>query len=62
VNYAMVSLVQRSMARIWLWDGESSAPPTLLDGLVEYISMVAGFGHVIYYDNIGKWPEYCDQI
>ena len=62
VNYAMVSLVQRSMSRIWLWDGESSAPLTLLGGLVEYISMVAGFGHVKYYDNIGKWPEYCDQI
>ena len=61
VNYAMVSLVQRSMARIWLHDGESSAPPTLLDGLVEYITMVAGFVNVKDYDKVYKLPELCDQ-
>ncbi|XP_030931570.1 uncharacterized protein LOC115957467 [Quercus lobata] len=61
VNYAMVSSVQRSMARIWLYDGESSAPPTLLDGLVEYITMVAGFVNVKDYDKVYKLPELCDQ-
>lgn len=61
VNHAMVSSVQRSMARIWLYDGESSAPPTLLDGLVEYVTMVAGFVHVKDYDKVYKLPEPCDQ-
>ncbi|KAK9284765.1 hypothetical protein L1049_023942 [Liquidambar formosana] len=46
VNYAMLSAVQRGMARVWLWDdgGEHSAPPSLVDGMVEYISILAGFG------------------
>ena len=43
VDYAMASAVQRGMARIWLWDGEHSAPPALLEGMVEYISILAGF-------------------
>ncbi|KAK4846786.1 hypothetical protein QYF36_021904 [Acer negundo] len=43
-NHAMVSAIQRGMARVWLWDGESRAPPWLVDGLVEYMSGLAGFG------------------
>ncbi|KAL4622265.1 hypothetical protein ACB092_06G284900 [Castanea dentata] len=61
VNHAMVSSVQRSMARIWLYDGKSSAPPTLLDSLVEYVTMVAGFVHVKDYYKVYKLPELCDQ-
>lgn len=34
----------RGMARVWLWDGESTAPMWLVDGLVEYIGLLAGFG------------------
>ncbi|KAK9011908.1 hypothetical protein V6N11_039983 [Hibiscus sabdariffa] len=46
VKYSVISAVQRAMARIWLWDGESSAaPPWLIDGMAEYIWTVAGFGH-----------------
>lgn len=43
VKQAMASAVQRGMARIWLWDGEESAPTSLLDGMVEYIIISAGF-------------------
>ncbi|XP_042482243.1 uncharacterized protein LOC122062665 [Macadamia integrifolia] len=41
VENAMVSAVQRGMARVWLWDGEMRAPTSLLDGLVEYVSVSA---------------------
>ncbi|XP_043700367.1 uncharacterized protein LOC122651100 [Telopea speciosissima] len=40
---AMVSAVQRGMARVWLWDGEMSAPTSLIDGIVEYVGISAGF-------------------
>ncbi|XVE86237.1 hypothetical protein DITRI_Ditri18aG0019400 [Diplodiscus trichospermus] len=43
-KYAVASAIQRGMARIWLWDGESKAPPWLIDGMEEYIWMKAGFG------------------
>ncbi|KAE8669554.1 Carbohydrate-binding X8 domain superfamily protein, putative isoform 1 [Hibiscus syriacus] len=46
VKYSVISAIQRAMARIWLWDGESSgAPPWLIDGMVEYIWTRIGFGH-----------------
>ncbi|KAJ4982444.1 hypothetical protein NE237_033281 [Protea cynaroides] len=42
---AMVSAVQRGMARVWLWDGEiSTAPRSIIDGMVEYVGISAGFG------------------
>ena len=44
LDHAMVSAILRGMARVWLWDGESRAPPELLSGVVEYIAMAAGFG------------------
>lgn len=44
VGYAVKSAIQRGMARIWLWDGESMAPPRLIDGMEEYIWSKAGFG------------------
>lgn len=43
VDNKMAAAVQRGMARIWLWDGEDGAPPALLEGMVEYISDLAGF-------------------
>ncbi|XP_039028876.1 uncharacterized protein LOC120162880 [Hibiscus syriacus] len=45
-KYSVVSAIQLAMARIWVWDGESSggAPPWLIDGMAEYIWMRAGFG------------------
>lgn len=58
VNHAVVSAVQRGMARVWLFDGKSRAPPELLAGLVEYISMVAaGLGDVKSYSIAGEPPE-----
>ncbi|XP_010242107.2 PREDICTED: uncharacterized protein LOC104586537 [Nelumbo nucifera] len=43
VEKAMESAVQHGMARVWLWDSEKSVPTSLLDGMVEYISIAAGF-------------------
>ncbi|XVF14491.1 hypothetical protein REPUB_Repub09cG0064700 [Reevesia pubescens] len=43
-KYAVISAIQRAMARIWLWDDESRAPTWLIDGMEEYIWMQAGFG------------------
>ncbi|XP_042495802.1 uncharacterized protein LOC122074881 [Macadamia integrifolia] len=43
VDKAMVSAIQRGMARVWVWDGEMSAPTSLLDGMVEYVGISAGF-------------------
>ncbi|XVF16809.1 hypothetical protein REPUB_Repub10bG0064200 [Reevesia pubescens] len=43
VKYAVISAIQRAMARIWIWDGESRAPHWLTDGMEEYIWMQAGF-------------------
>ncbi|TYI86083.1 hypothetical protein E1A91_D04G042200v1 [Gossypium mustelinum] len=45
VKYSVISTIQRAMARIWLWDGKSRAPPWLIAGMEEYIWMQAGFGH-----------------
>ncbi|KAJ4834351.1 hypothetical protein Tsubulata_038863 [Turnera subulata] len=38
------ALVLQGMARVWLWDSKSRAPPWLLDGMVEYVRGLAGFG------------------
>ncbi|KAF6141763.1 hypothetical protein GIB67_027941 [Kingdonia uniflora] len=43
VQEAIVSSIQRAMAYAWLWDGEERAPRSLKDGIVEFISMSAGF-------------------
>lgn len=56
VNHAMVSAIQRGMARVWLWDGKSRATPELLAGMVEYISMVAELGDVKSYSIAGESP------
>ncbi|KAF8007797.1 hypothetical protein BT93_K1710 [Corymbia citriodora subsp. variegata] len=44
VKYNVASAIHRGMARIWLYDGGSKAPLALLDGVVEYITILAGFG------------------
>ncbi|KAK8551935.1 hypothetical protein V6N13_120364 [Hibiscus sabdariffa] len=47
VKYNVISAIQRAMACIWFWDGESSAaaPWLMIDGMAEYIWTMAGFGH-----------------
>ncbi|CAL0303727.1 unnamed protein product [Lupinus luteus] len=40
---AIVGAVQVAMARVWLYDGGSSAPSGLIDGMAEYVAEVAGF-------------------
>ncbi|KAI3525750.1 hypothetical protein L1887_04803 [Cichorium endivia] len=42
-NEAIVLAVLQGMARVWLWDGNGATPPVLLNGMVEYISSLAGF-------------------
>ncbi|KAJ8763029.1 hypothetical protein K2173_023234 [Erythroxylum novogranatense] len=44
LDASFVPMVLRGMARVWLWDGESTVPSWLLDGMVEYINGLAGFG------------------
>lgn len=43
MNHAMSTAVLRGMSRVWLWNGEGHAPPSLLDGMVEHIVATAGF-------------------
>ncbi|XP_010243671.1 PREDICTED: uncharacterized protein LOC104587674 [Nelumbo nucifera] len=57
VEKAMVSAVQRGMARLWIWGGEKGAPTSLLDGMVEYISISAGFPHLPDSGNGLRLPE-----
>ncbi|KAE9617047.1 hypothetical protein Lal_00035175 [Lupinus albus] len=40
---AIVGAVQLAMARVWLYDGRSSAPSGLIDGMAEYVAEMAGF-------------------
>lgn len=40
---ALVSAVQRAVARVWLWDGGGAAPKWLVDAMAEYLSLSAGF-------------------
>ncbi|KAI3707020.1 hypothetical protein L6452_25180 [Arctium lappa] len=43
-NEAIVLAVLHGMARMWLWDdGKGATPAVLLNGMVEYISSLAGF-------------------
>ncbi|KAA0061692.1 peptidase [Cucumis melo var. makuwa] len=43
MNHAMSTAILRGMSRVWLWNGEGHAPPSLLDGMVEHIVAAAGF-------------------
>ncbi|KAJ7965083.1 Basic secretory protein, partial [Quillaja saponaria] len=63
VNFhdAIVFKVQRAMAKIWLWDGESNAPPSLIDGMVEYVCELAGFGNVKFSGSHVELPE-CEHV
>lgn len=56
-NMAIVGAIQRAMARVWLWDGRSKAPPKLLDGMAEYITELAGFHRERLSDDVGESPE-----
>ncbi|KAJ0110412.1 hypothetical protein Patl1_01460 [Pistacia atlantica] len=58
VNSAIISALQRGMARTWLWDGESRAPARLMDGLVEYITMLAGMSQRKKFVGAGELPEF----
>ncbi|XP_058219294.1 uncharacterized protein LOC131329892 [Rhododendron vialii] len=44
-DHAMLRAVQQGMARVWLHD--NNAPKSLLNGMVEYISRLAGLGAVV---------------
>ncbi|KAL3715185.1 hypothetical protein ACJRO7_006994 [Eucalyptus globulus] len=57
VKYNMASAIHRGMARIWLYDGGSKPPLALLDGMVEYISILAGFGDTDYDGSVQGFQE-----
>lgn len=42
-NELIVMAVVQGIARVWLWDGKGATPPVLLNGIVEYITNLAGF-------------------
>lgn len=54
---AIVGAIQRAMARVWLWDGGSCAPPGLIDGIVEYVAELAGFRRERVSGSGGELPE-----
>ncbi|XP_057955046.1 uncharacterized protein LOC131149026 [Malania oleifera] len=54
VNRAMASALQHGMAKIWLWGSHLTAPAALVDGIVEYISLLSGSGAGIL-DAGGVW-------
>lgn len=41
VESAMELAVQRGMTLVWLWNGEGGAPEVIVNGVVEYINLVA---------------------
>lgn len=53
----IVGEIQRAMARVWLWDGRSKAPPRLLDGMAEYVAELAGFRRERLSGGSGDLPE-----
>ncbi|CAK8565462.1 unnamed protein product [Lathyrus sativus] len=53
----IVGEIQRAMARIWLWDGRSRAPPRLLNGMAEYVAELAGFRREWLFRGDGELPE-----
>ncbi|KAA8524146.1 hypothetical protein F0562_010423 [Nyssa sinensis] len=57
VNHDMLSAVLRGMTRIWLYE---NAPTSLIDGVVQYISSLAGLGGVSD-SSSGESPE-SDEI
>ncbi|CAD5178162.1 unnamed protein product [Musa acuminata subsp. malaccensis] len=42
VQVSVASAVQRGMARVWLWDGRGRAPRSLLDAMVDYLTVSTG--------------------
>ncbi|GLT26312.1 hypothetical protein SLA2020_116790 [Shorea laevis] len=59
ISTSVKHAMQRAMARVWLWDGESRAPPQLLECMVEYICGMAGFGTVDDDDQRWRSGRFC---
>uniref|UniRef100_A0A6N2NGR3 Uncharacterized protein n=1 Tax=Salix viminalis TaxID=40686 RepID=A0A6N2NGR3_SALVM len=59
LDHAITSIVLRGMVRVWTWNSEPRAPEWLLDGMVEYINGLAGFGPV---RNLGGHEPLDDQF
>ncbi|KAJ9147172.1 hypothetical protein P3X46_029364 [Hevea brasiliensis] len=59
LDYALKSIVLQGLSRVWLWDDDSKdkAPPWLIDGLLEYIKTVAGYGPMRDFDG-SELPEF----
>ncbi|URD76004.1 Peptidase of plants and bacteria [Musa troglodytarum] len=41
---ALAAAVHRAVAKLWLWDGQRTAPEPLLEAAAEYLATAAGFG------------------
>lgn len=62
-NRAIELAIRRAMIRIWLWDGESKAPISLIDGVVEYLSEIKqSGGRDEFTGGIGLLPAICNHV
>ncbi|CAL9049534.1 unnamed protein product [Musa banksii] len=68
---AVAAAVHRAVAKLWLWDGQRTAPESLLEAAAEYLAMAAGFGSrpniayaVALESNATRWSaeflQYCE--
>lgn len=62
VNHAMSAAILRGMSRVWLWNGEADAPPSLLDGMVEHIVGAAGFVEKKYSGGVVSKLAACEPM
>lgn len=62
VNHAMSAAILRGMSRVWLWNGEGYAPPSLLAGMVEHITASAGFVEKKYSGGVVTTLMACDPM
>ncbi|KAK3039078.1 hypothetical protein RJ639_028529 [Escallonia herrerae] len=65
-NQAMLTALRRGVARLWLWDGHDSAPPGLINGMVEYITSLAGSRPVLDSGRakesaVARFLNYCER-
>ncbi|XP_027340888.1 uncharacterized protein LOC113854200 [Abrus precatorius] len=54
---AIVGAILRGMAKAWLFDAGSRAPPGLIDGMAEYVAELAGFRRDMVAGGGGGSPE-----
>ncbi|KAK7316708.1 hypothetical protein RJT34_00370 [Clitoria ternatea] len=54
---AIVGVILRGMAKVWIWDGGATAPSGLVDGMAEYVAELAGFRRDMAAGGSAESPE-----